>query len=115
MSIDFGLVWDDGLAGLAYPGAEEQWDQVSSGPQCQKDVDLLQQLHKDAQRVGAPLLWRQDKRPVIVQPGEASGRLSSTFQCLKGATRELGRGVLPGHVVIGQGEMASNGQRAGLD
>lgn len=28
MSLDFGLVWDDGLAGV---GAEEQWDQVSSG------------------------------------------------------------------------------------
>jgi len=36
------------------------------------------------------------------------GDLTAAFQYLKGPTRELERGFLQGHVVIGQGVMALN-------
>lgn len=48
-------------------------------------------------------------RAEVAQPGEekAPGTPYSTFQ-LKGAKIKMKRDFLPGHVVIGQGAMASN-------
>lgn len=59
--------------------------------------------HRDAQRAGAPLLWRQAVRVGAVQGGEekAPGRPYSTFLCLKGY-RRAGEGLLTRSGVTGQ-------------
>lgn len=57
------------------------------------------------------LLWRQDERVRVVQPGEetASGRPYNGLPVPKGwPTGKLGRDVLSGNVVTEQGVMALN-------
>jgi len=61
-------------------------------------------------RAGTPLLGGKAGRAGAAQPGEekAAGRPQSSCQHLRGPTREVERGFVRGHVVIGQGGMAVN-------
>lgn len=43
------------------------------------------------------------------------GELIAAFQYLKTAYKRAGKGLLQGNVVIGQGAVASNGKKEGLD
>lgn len=78
--------------------------------QHKKGVDLLERVkkgHRDAQRSGTPLLWRQAEGVGIVQHGEekAPQRLHGCYQNLKKAKKELERDFVHRHVGIGQGDM----------
>jgi len=67
--------------------------------------------HKDDQRAGAPLLWRQAEGALAVQSGEekAPGRPHYSLPVLEGVLiNRRGTDFLHGLIVIGQGGMALN-------
>lgn len=62
------------------------------------------------------LSWEKQAEAVeIVQPGEDWGDFRAAFKYLKGTFKNGGEGLLQGHAVTGQGAMALNLKRAGLD
>ncbi|KAJ7394999.1 hypothetical protein BTVI_158999 [Pitangus sulphuratus] len=86
------------------------------GAQHRKELlERVQRRHQDDQRVGAALLWGRAERAGIVQPGEEKlwGDLIVAFQCLKELAGKVERDYLQGP--RGQGGMASQCHRAGLD
>lgn len=73
---------------------------------------------KDAQRDGALILWSEAETAGFVQPGEERRlwrHLTVTFQYLKVDYRKNGEELFSGSLVTGQGKMASNWTRVGLD
>lgn len=88
----------------AYKGCGPVWNRFRRG-------------HKDDQRTGACLRWRQAERVQVAQTREESvlGRPSSTFQYLKRGCKRAGEGLGTRTVVIGQRTMASKWKRIDLD
>lgn len=58
--------------------------------------ETSEDIHKDYQRAGALLLWRQTGRIAVVQPAEkhAPGRISSSFSIPKAVYKRAGEGLL---------------------
>lgn len=68
-----------------------------------------EEVHKDVERTGTPLLWRQVERVWVAQPGEEKAlRLYHGIPVPKGPTEKTGRNSLSGSAVKGQGIMAFN-------
>ena len=67
-------------------------------------MDLLEHIHKNAQRAGAPLLRGQSDRVGVVQPGEekAPGRPYRGLSLPNGACKKDGVKFLAGSAAIAQ-------------
>jgi len=70
---------------------------------CEAVGEGSEEGHKDAQRAGAPLLWRQDEGARSVQPAEV--KAVGILQYLKGAYKEEGTDFLHEWIMMGQGRM----------